>query len=143
MNQWFKSSNKNKKNQAKNNTEFWSSAWFVTHLISILIGFRLYQCKTQKVHMMIQVKSNHSFITRSCCEVTDSMSVVLNIFSSTPQLSNYPLCQGPMIIKEVVKTNVFIGKFTDQAFQVVECVRAHTPVKIEWCPPGCEPLFYV
>jgi len=36
-----------------------------------------------------------------------------------------------MIIKEVVKTNVFIGKFTDQAFQVVECVRAHTPLKID------------
>jgi len=37
----------------------------------------------------------------------------------------------PLEIKEVVKTKVFIGKFTDQTFQVVECVRAHTPLKID------------
>jgi len=37
----------------------------------------------------------------------------------------------PPDIKEVVKTNVFIGKFTEQTFQVVECVRASTPLKID------------
>jgi len=41
--------------------------------------------------MVPQVKSKESFINHSCYEVTDSMSVVLNLFSTTPPLSNCPL----------------------------------------------------
>jgi len=37
---------------------FQSSVTYMTHLISILIGFHLYRYGTQKVLMMTQVKSS-------------------------------------------------------------------------------------
>jgi len=38
--------------------------------------------------------------------------------------------------KQVVKTNVFVGKFIDQTFHVAESVRARSPLEIYLKPPG-------
>jgi len=55
--------------------------------------------------------------------------VVLNLLSTTPPPSNCPLFQAPDF-KEVVKTNVFIGKFTDQTFHVLGIIKICASLEI-------------
>ena len=60
---------------------------YMTHLMSILIGYHLYQYGTQKVLTYDDTsKKPQSFINRSCYMRSDSMSMVLNLFSTTPPL---------------------------------------------------------
>jgi len=59
-----------------------------------------------------------------------SRTVVLNPLSKTSPSSNSPLFQAPLTFKKVVKTNVFLSKFINQTFHVVERVKAYALLEI-------------
>jgi len=84
--------------------------------------------------MPLQAKKSHQkktvYVTLNTCDDTLRQWFLTVSIPRLPQ-NNCPfLCSKPPDIKKVVETSVFVDKFVDQTFYVVERVKARAPLEI-------------